>query len=79
MPYRLATKYVPAVLPMGEAKWNKVTAMGSTMPETLLEMPSASVAVKLAGSAASEERVLKPTICAGARARVKSRRGMRPI
>ena len=64
---------MPAVLAIGEANLNSVTAIGSTTPDTLLGMPRTSVAVKQAGRAASEERVLNPMICAGASARAKSR------
>ena len=47
---------MPAVLAIGEANLKSVTAIGNTTPDTLLEMPRISVAVKQAGRAASEER-----------------------
>lgn len=60
IPYSRAIKYVPAIRPIGEPNLNSDAAIGNTSPDTLAEMPSSSVAVKIAGRDASDERVLNP-------------------
>src|SRR5687768_5422692 len=57
---------------MGELNLKMDTATGSASPETDCGMPSLAAPETSVGSAASDERVVNATTCAGATARAKS-------
>jgi len=79
MPYNRARKSVLVTIAIVAPSLNVDTANGRTKPVTAGDSARrVSPASIIAGSAASDERVLNPTTCARAMARAKMVRGTPP-
>ena len=78
-PYKRPRKRTPATQAIGTLTRNTDTASGSANPVIAGDRPSCSCALAIsAGSAASDERELKATACAGTAAAANSLTGVPP-